>query len=127
MMAIIVLDEVCDQCSKGPVKPAFSIKLALACLYALGKGDRSQFEAFWNEIRKTEYGNATPTQVAYLRATNARTHLTGIARSVGVELCGPYIARLEWARGHRPKHPWKQMQWLYDEKMKGKTPPDGNR
>lgn len=100
-MALMVLDEVCEECGKGPLKPSFSIRLALATLYALGKGEKHVFEDFWNEMRKADYGHHTPTQVAYLRPTYTRTHFTQIARSVGVELSLDYMKRMEKVRAKR--------------------------
>jgi hypothetical protein len=104
-LALLVLDEACDECREGPLKPSFSIRLALAFLYAHGSGDKTLFEEFWQEIRREDYSNATATQVAYLRPTYARTKFTAIARSVGVELSLDVMERLHKARRRVPSVP----------------------
>jgi hypothetical protein len=105
-LALLVLDEACDEAKKGPVQPSFSIRLALACLYTLGDGDQTLFESFWREMRTESYWDSSPNQAAYLRATYTTTHFTGIARSVGVELSIDYSQRLFKARrGKKPAVP----------------------
>lgn len=123
-IALLVLDEVCYECAKRPVKPTFAIRLALATLYALGDGERRIFEDFWNEMRRETYPGANPTQCVYRRATGTRTSFTGIARSVGISLSIEYVCRMQKARGHRPRHMWKQTAWIYGNQPDPKnTPP----
>jgi hypothetical protein len=62
-LALLVLDDTCHECRKGPVKPSLSIRLTLALLYPHGHGDKTLFQEFW-EIRRDYYSNATATQVA---------------------------------------------------------------
>ncbi|MBN8829176.1 MAG: hypothetical protein J0G94_00780, partial [Sphingomonadales bacterium] len=101
----LVIDEACHQCAKGAVKPSFSIRLALASLYALGDGDKSMFEDFWKEMQREEYPHASPTHVVYRRVTYTRTHYNRIARSVGVELTPDFLARMDRAKGKHERAP----------------------
>lgn len=99
--ALVALDEAVSECSGGPVKPSFALRFALAYLHAAGDGDRRCFDDFWKVIRDPYEWAYSDTRRSYLRPTNARTHLHGIVRSVGLELTVDLERRLGHAR--KPK------------------------
>jgi hypothetical protein len=93
----VVLDEAIDACRGAPIKPSLGLRFALMFLYALSDGDRGSFDEFWRIIQSPE-DNQNETAGRYIRATLARTHMTGIARSVGRELGVTYSQKLSLAR-----------------------------
>jgi hypothetical protein len=123
-IALIVLDEVCDQCQHAIVRPSFSIRLALATLYALGRGERRHYEDFWREMRSTTYPGANPSQIDYMRGTLTRTAFTGIATSVGVSLSLDYCERMQKARGKKDLYPRVPSKWQYDERQQVEDQPE---
>lgn len=100
-LALVVLDEVCANCQRGPVAPSFAVRLALATLHALGDAERAMFDDFWREMRDPKEGAYSVTQGNTLRGTSVRAHYTRIARSVGVELSIDYCERLAAVRPRR--------------------------
>lgn len=56
---------------------------------------------FWQTIRQSDDAFHSTTMALALRNSYARTAMTGIARSVGVELTVEYLGRL--ASFHRPE------------------------
>jgi hypothetical protein len=96
-IALVVLDEVQEQAGRGPVKPSFSTRLALATLFALGQEERRVFEDFWKTMQDP-YPRENREAGNYLRSTYMRTYMTGIARGAGVELTVNYGQRLSAAR-----------------------------
>lgn len=66
-------------------------------LYAFSDGQREPYYSFWNMLRDP-VDWASEVQADYVRSTYARTHMTGIARSVGLELTVALAEKLSKAR-----------------------------
>lgn len=48
--ALCALDEIAIEAGDAPIKPSQSTRFALAFLYAVSNGDRTQYDQFWREI-----------------------------------------------------------------------------
>ena len=92
--ALCALSEVVDQCDHAPLAPSLALRFALAYLFSISDGDRSSFDMFWQTIRQSDDAFHSATMARALRNSYARTAMTGIARSVGVELTVEYLQRL---------------------------------
>lgn len=103
--ALCALDEIVDDCHAGPVKPTFAMQFALAYLYAMSNGDRAFYDEFWRETRDPKTNSYSDHDRRYLRSTHARTALTGIARSVGIEMTVQVMHALSDARKSRNAEP----------------------
>ncbi len=96
--ALCALDEIVDECRSGPVKATFAMRFALAYLYTVSNGHRASYDTFWREARDPKSSAYSDHDRRYLRSTNARTALTGIARSVGIEMTAQVMRALSDAR-----------------------------
>ena len=85
-LALAGLSEVADAAGADPVEPPVSVRACLAFLYANSSGDRRCYDAFWQTLRRKLRPDENRHMAGYIRPTNARTELMGIARSVGIEL-----------------------------------------
>jgi hypothetical protein len=95
--ALLVLDEAVSVCRDAPIQPSLGQRFALMFLFAVSDGDRRPYDGFWHSMQDgldtySEHMSRT------MRETNARTFLTGIARSVGVEFSAHYQRELGIAR-----------------------------
>lgn len=93
-LSLAILAETADNAGADPVDPSLAVRLALAYLYSIAHTDRRNFDEFWQTLRAPMTGQHSDTIRSYIRPTYCRTHLTGIARSVGVELTAEVWERL---------------------------------
>lgn len=84
-LALATLAEQVELASAAPPPPSHGVRLALAVLFTLSKGDRGPFIDFWRQMREDEARMGTPTIASYCRATHLQTQLRGVMRAVGVE------------------------------------------
>ena len=98
-LSLAILAETADSAGAEPVDPSLAVRLALAYLYSIANTDRRNFDEFWQTLRDPMTAQHSDAIRAYTRPTFCRTHLTGIARSVGVELTVEVWARLRQRRG----------------------------
>jgi hypothetical protein len=96
--ALVILDDVVDACGAAPVKPSLGARFALMFLYAVSDGDRHAFDDFWRVVDDRQDRAHSETMSRTMRETSARTCLTGIARSVGVDFSVEYQRELRIAR-----------------------------
>lgn len=66
----------------------------IAYLYSITGGERARFDEFWKTLSKPLPTGWSDTARNYYRRTYCHTHLTAIARGVGVELTVEAWARL---------------------------------
>jgi hypothetical protein len=85
-LSLVILAETADNAGAKPVDPSLAVRLALAYLYSIANTDRRNFDQFWQTLRDPMKAEHSDVIRAHTRPTFCRTHLTGIARSVGVEL-----------------------------------------
>ena len=85
-LALAVLYNVIDDTGPDAFEPGPDVRLALAVLYAMSDGDRAPFDDFWTILRDPIAYSDREGDRAYIRRTYAQTHLTGIARRVGLEM-----------------------------------------
>lgn len=97
-LSLAILAETADNASAQPVEPSLAVRLALAHLYSIANADRRNFDDFWRTLRDPMTSQHSDEMRAYIRPTYCRTHLTGIARSVGVEITVEVWARLRRGR-----------------------------
>ena len=78
--ALCAVDEAAEEADRGPVRPTFALRFALAYLFTCGDGERWMYDAFWRDIQMPSPidGKLSP------RGTMARSGLQGIMRSVGL-------------------------------------------
>ena len=95
--ALAVLDENVEAAALGVVQPSIGLRFALMYLYAIGRGDRSDHDAFWRAVL-----DARPAPSEYIanytRRTAAQTAMNAIARGVGVDLTADYTSEFRVAR-----------------------------
>ena len=96
--ALCALDEAIDDCDVTPIRPTFTLRFALAYLYAVSDGRRDSFDMFWREVQDPQAKAYSDDTGRYIRATHARIALTGIARSVGIELTSEVTTRISKVR-----------------------------
>ncbi len=97
-LSLAILAETADNAGSEPVEPSLAVRLALAYLYSIANTDRRNFDQFWQTLRDPMKAEHSDVIRAYTRPTFCRTHLTGIARSVGIELTVDVWARLRRRR-----------------------------
>lgn len=97
-MALSILDDACWRAQNGQVPATMSVRLALACLYSLGRAEKALFDEFWREMRDPQQGAYSANMGNTLRASNLTRCFAGIARSVGVALSIDYCDRLAKVR-----------------------------
>lgn len=95
--ALCALSEIVEQCGAGPVSPSLALRFSLAYLFSVSDGDRSSFDTFWKVVQTGDDQFHSETMARAMRGAYARTEMTGIARSVGVELTVDYMGRLSAA------------------------------
>lgn len=93
-LSLAILADAADNAGAEPCKPNLAVRLALAYLYSIAGGDRGRFDDFWKTLSKPLPTGWSDTARNYYRRTYCRTHLTAIARGVGVELTVEAWARL---------------------------------
>ncbi|MDB5581504.1 MAG: hypothetical protein JWR80_6680 [Bradyrhizobium sp.] len=81
-LALCVLDEAWDQARSGKVPASIGLRLALACLYALGDRrnewfDREQYEEFWRAATQSDLHGAGAA--AFGRSQQLTSSLNAIA------------------------------------------------
>ena len=104
--ALCALDEAIDHSDIAPVKRTFALRFALAFLFNLSDGKRRDcYDEFWREIGDPKDHAFSESSARYQRTTHARTNLSGIARSVGLELTADLMERLRLARLQPPSKP----------------------
>jgi hypothetical protein len=96
--ALVILDEVVDACGAAPIRPSLGARFALMFLYAVSNGDRHAYDDFWRVVEDRQEHTHSETMGSTMRETNARTCLTGIACSVGVDFSVEYQRELRIAR-----------------------------
>lgn len=84
-LALATLAEQVELASAAPPPPSHGVRLALAVLFTLSKGDRAPFDDFWRQMRNDESRSGTPTTASYCRSTHLMTQLRGVMRAVGIE------------------------------------------
>lgn len=82
-LALCILDEAAAASYRAPVQRTLAIRLALAYLYAVGRGEHELFEGFWTELANPQSHSPSPTQAGHMRGTSVRANLYAISRSVG--------------------------------------------
>lgn len=97
-LSLAILAETADNAGTEPVDPSLAVRLALAYLYSIANTDRRNFDEFWKTLRDPMKAEHSDVIRAYTRPTFCRTHLTSIARSVGVELTVEVWERLRQRR-----------------------------
>lgn len=97
-LSLAILAETADKAGADPIDPSLAVRLALAYLYSIANTDRRNFDEFWTTLRDPMTAQHSDSIRGYNRPTFCRTHLTGIARSVGVELTSEVWARLRQRR-----------------------------
>jgi hypothetical protein len=85
-LALAVLYHAVEQTGPDPGEPGLDVRLALAVLHAMSDGDREPFDSFWTMLRDPLRYSDREGDRATIRRTYAQTHLTGIARRVGLEM-----------------------------------------
>lgn len=95
-LALATLAEQVEIASAAPPPPSHSVRLALAVLFTMSKGDSGPFYDFWRQMRNDESRSGTPTVASYCRSTHLQTQLRGVMRAVGIE---PTVAT-EQSLGH---------------------------
>lgn len=78
-MALVAVDEAAEAARPAPIPRPFSLRLALALLYAFSDGNRAPFDAFWRAC-------AEPDEVGQgvqRRAQALTWSVNGIFRSLG--------------------------------------------
>lgn len=106
LLGVCALGQVADESKSEPMGENFAVRAVLAFLFSCSDGDRSPFEMFWQVMRRPPL-DKHDSQQRYVRATNARTAVKGIVRSLGLEsdeLFRHYVS--EWSHGPLP-HPNK--------------------
>ena len=96
--ALCALDEAVAACHDAAIKPTFALRFALAYLFAVSDGKRDSFDDFWRQVQDPQARAYSDDAGQYMRVTHARIALTGISRSVGIELTSEVMARLRKAR-----------------------------
>jgi hypothetical protein len=96
--ALVVLDEAVSACGATPIKPSIGLRFALMFLYAVSDGTRRHYDGFWRSVQDA-HANAHSEQMGRdMRTTAARGSMTGIARSVGIEMTAEFCQSLSVAR-----------------------------
>ncbi len=84
-LALATLAEQVELASAGPPPPSHGVRLALAVLFTMSKGDSGPFHDFWLQMRNDESRSGSPTTARYCRSTHLQTQLRGVMRAVGIE------------------------------------------
>jgi hypothetical protein len=96
--ALVVLDEAVRDCRDAPIQPTLGQRFALMFLFAVSNGERHAYDKFWQAVRGENDHGQTDHMARVMRQTGARTCLTAIARSVGVDFSSDYQRELHVAR-----------------------------
>lgn len=84
-LALATLAEQVELAEAAPPPPSHGVRLALAVLFTMSKGEKRPFMDFWRQMREDETRSGTPTIARYCRTTHLQTQLRGVMRAVGVE------------------------------------------
>ncbi|WCT73908.1 hypothetical protein PQ455_01355 [Sphingomonas naphthae] len=77
--ALLVVDEVRENCHATPVAPTLGLRLALAFLYSQSEGPRRHFDDFWQGVKDPGRDEQEWAR-NYIRSTAANGCLLGIIR-----------------------------------------------
>jgi len=84
-LALATLAEQVELTSVAPPPPSHGVRLALAVLFTLSKGDRAPFDDFWRQMLRDEGHSFSETSASYCRSTHLQTQMRGVMRAVGIE------------------------------------------
>ena len=88
MLALAALDALADEKTAVP-RPPLPLRALLAALYAFSNGDRRPYDEYWKASQSAGVPTIPESGNVYMRATNMRIAIKGIARTLGMEPLSP--------------------------------------
>lgn len=84
-LALATLAEQVELAHAAAPAPSHGVRLALAVLFTLSRGEREPFDAFWQQMRNGENQVHSDQIASYSRTTHLTTKLRGVMRAVGID------------------------------------------